>query len=112
MILGKRSVFIIACSIGTGSAQAGEAIEGRWADDPKNCSGGASFLVVDALSLRWGDAFCAVKTSYRVKDTWHIGASCSADGAISQIPIKLEVRGDRLLLDWASAPPQELRRCP
>jgi hypothetical protein len=100
------------CFIGLSSVQAGEAIEGRWATDPQNCGSGESLLVVDALSLRWRDAACAVKTSYRVKDSWHIGASCSADGATSNVPVKLELRGGRLLLDWAGAPPQEMHRCP
>ena len=112
MFIRNRAIFIILCSIGAGSVQAGEAIEGRWAADAQNCSSAASFLVVDALSLRWRDAACAVKTSYRLGDSWHIGASCWADGATSHVPIKLELRGDRLLLDWASAPPQELHRCP
>jgi hypothetical protein len=94
---------------------AGELFHGRWAADANACSseGAAqSILVVDTLSLRWREAACAVRTSYRVRDTWHIGARCWTDGVASDVPIKLQLNGDRLVLDWAGAPGEELRRCP
>jgi hypothetical protein len=94
---------------------AGEPFEGRWAADAQACRNeteAMSLLVVSSLSLRWREAACAVRTSYRVRDAWHIGARCWADGASANIPIKLERRGERLLLDWAGAPAEELRRCP
>jgi len=91
-------------------AAAGE-FDGRWAPDAQACAG-EKVLVVNALSLRWRDAACAVRNSYLVKDTWHIAARCWAGGATGNVPIKLELRGDRLVLDWAGAPGEELRRCP
>ena len=112
LIFRRQTLLLVLFSITTGSLDAGEAIEGRWAADPHYCGGGTSLLIVYAAALRWGDAACAVKRSYRVKDTWHIGASCPVDGAISDVPVRIELRGERLLLEWASAPPQELQRCP
>ena len=38
-------------------------------------------LVVTPLLLRWRDAACAVRTSYRVRDAWHVGAQCWGGGA-------------------------------
>ena len=91
-------------------AEAGE-FDGRWAADAQACAS-ETVLVVNMLSLRWREAACAVRTSYLVKDTWHIGARCWAGGATGNVPIKLELHGERLVLDWAGAPGEELRRCP
>jgi hypothetical protein len=112
MIFRNAAVLLLLGTIAMGSVQAGEAIQGRWAADPENCASEASLLIVEALSLRWRDAACTVKRSYRLKDSWHIGARCSTEGAAADVPLKLEMRGDRLLLEWASAPPRELSRCP
>ncbi len=94
---------------------AAEPFDGRWAADAQACgseNAATPFLVVNTLSLRWREAACAIKTSYRVRDSWHIGARCWADGATSNVPITLHIRGERLVLDWAGAPAEELRRCP
>jgi hypothetical protein len=91
-------------------ACAGE-FDGRWAADAQACAG-ETVLVVNMLSLRWREAACAVRTSYLVKDTWHIGARCWAGGATGNVAINLQLRGERLVLDWAGAPGEELRRCP
>ena len=96
-------------------ACAAESFDGRWAAHAQLCnseSSVVSLLVVDSLSLRWREAVCAIRTSYRVRDAWHIGARCWADGATSNVPIRLEIRRERLVLDWAGAPAQELTRCP
>jgi hypothetical protein len=96
-------------------AQAAEPFDGRWTADPSTCmreGDPTSPLVVTSLSVRWRESACAIKTSYRVGDAWHIGARCWAGGATSNVPIKLQLRGDRLVLDWAGAPAEELRRCP
>ena len=70
-------------------------------------------VVVNSLSLQWREAACVVRTSYRVRDAWHIGARCWGEGAISNVPIKLQMRGERLLLGWAGARgAKRLRRCP
>jgi hypothetical protein len=89
--------------------------DGRWAADVSVCAteeGATSPVVVTPVALRWGEAICAVRTSYRVKDIWHIGARCWAAGATSDVPIRLQMRGERLVLGWAGARPEELRRCP
>ena len=107
----RGAVALVASVILGVPAGAGE-FDGRWAADAQACAG-EKVLVVNTLSLRWRDAACAVRTSYRVKDTWHIAARCWADGATGNVPIKLELRsGERLVLDWAGAPGEELRRCP
>jgi hypothetical protein len=96
-------------------AHAGDTFEGRWAADVQSCASendAMPRLVVNSLSLRWREAACAIQRSYRVRDAWHIGARCWADGASANVPIKLELRGERLVLDWAGTPAQELRRCP
>jgi hypothetical protein len=96
-------------------ACAGGPFDGRWAADAQSCASeieATSVLVVNSLWLRWREAACAIKTSYRVRDAWHIGARCRAGGASANVPIKLETRGQRLVLDWAGAPAEELRRCP
>jgi hypothetical protein len=97
------------------SAPAAEPFDGRWAPAPQACAGAsaaASLLVIDSRALHWRDAACAVRTSYRVRGAWHIGARCWGEGAISEVPITLRVQGARLLLDWAGAPAEELWRCP
>jgi len=101
----------LACAAPAG---AGGPFDGRWAPDAQACrseNAEAPLLVVDSLSLRWREAACAIRTSYRVRDAWHIGARCWAGGATSNVPIKLELRGERLVLDWAGAPAAELKRC-
>jgi hypothetical protein len=96
-------------------AGAGEPFDGRWASDAQVCTSETEampLLVVNSLTLRWREAACAIRTSYRVRDAWHIGARCWADGASANVPIKLELRGGRLVLDWAGAPAEQLKRCP
>src|SRR5262245_34550726 len=91
--------------------------DGRWGADAKACegeSGAAARLVVDALALtlRWREAACVVRSSYRAGNAWYMSARCIADGASASVPITLSLRGERLALDWAGAPTEELRRCP
>jgi hypothetical protein len=90
-------------------ASADQSFAGRWAADPRACT---AALVVRTQSLHWRDSDCAIRTSYRVRDTWHIAARCFADGAVASVPVKLQRQGERLLVDWAGATPEELRRCP
>jgi hypothetical protein len=114
-----RAVAVIALAAGAlavaVSARAGAPFDGRWASEAGACSSeneAAPVLVVSPFLLRWRAAACVIGRSYLVGDAWNIGARCVADGATANVPIKLEVRGERLLLDWAGAPTQELRRCP
>jgi hypothetical protein len=112
-----RAAFAVAVAVLAFAvpARAGAPFDGRWAANVQACEGknGATpLLVVNSLSLRWRDAACTIRNSYRVRDAWHIGARCWAGGATGNVPIKLEMRGDRLMLDWAGGPVEELWRCP
>ena len=110
------SAVLVACVLAIATPTgAGEPFDGRWAADAQVCTSETEampLLVVNSLSLRWREAACAIRTTYRVRDAWHIGARCWADGASANVPIKLELRGDRLVLDWAGAPAEQLKRCP
>jgi hypothetical protein len=107
---------VLACALPAVSpALAAEPFDGRWAPDPSACAGGAttgSPLIVTSQALTWPGAACLVGSSYRVRDAWHIGARCWGEGVVSNVAIKLTMRGERLVLDWARARPEELRRCP
>jgi hypothetical protein len=112
-----RATAWAACVVvATGTpASAAEPFDGRWAPDTQACIGEravASPLVVNSLTLQWRDAACVMRTSYRVRGAWHIGARCWGEGVVSNVPITLRMRGEQLLLDWAGAPAEELRRCP
>jgi hypothetical protein len=103
------------CLVAITPVRAAEPFDGRWAADTQACvseSAATPLLVVNTQSLRWREAACAIRTSYRVRDAWHIGARCWADGVTGNVPITLAMRGERLLLDWPGAPAEELRRCP
>jgi len=109
-----RAAALAACVCAAAApARAAEPFDGRWAADARACTteSAASLLRVNALSLQWGDAACVVRTSYRVRDVWHIDARCWGEGAISSVPIALRMRGEHLLLRWAGAPAEELWRC-
>ena len=108
-----RAAVLAACvCAAVAPARAAEPFDGRWAPDAQACaSESAAALRVNALSLQWGDAACLVRTSYRVRDAWHIDARCWGEGAISSVPITLRMRGEHLLLRWARAPAEELWRC-
>ena len=107
---------LAACALAVATpAWANGPFDGRWAADVQACrseKAGTPLLIVNSLSLRWRDAACTIRNSYRVRDAWHIGARCWAGGATGKVPIKLELRGERLLLDWSGAPTEELKRCP
>jgi hypothetical protein len=107
---------IAACALAmAGLARAAEPFDGRWVADPAACASEQPAvwpLVVTSQWLTWPGAACMVGTSYRVQDAWHIGARCWGEGVVSNVPIRLRIRGDRLVLDWGRARAEELRRCP
>jgi hypothetical protein len=115
-VTGGAAAALIACTLVIAMpAWSAEPFEGRWAADAQACTDeGAvtSPLLVGPLTLTWCDGACVVRTSYRVRDSWHIGARCWGEGAISNVPITLRMRGAQLVLDWARAPAEALRRCP
>ena len=98
----------------SGPALAQGSFYGRWARDQAACSadGIMAPFAVTALTLQWPDTVCAVRRSYRVGDSWHIGAHCVGEGMASNVAIRLTMRGERLILQWPRSRPEELRRCP
>jgi hypothetical protein len=111
----RALVFTLLALAAVSPAWATGPFNGRWAADLQACHGEhgtPSLLVLTPFSLRWRQAACVVRTSYLVGDAWYITARCWADGAAANVPIKLHKRGELLVLDWAGAPPEELRRCP
>jgi hypothetical protein len=97
------------------AASAAAPFDGRWAADARACTDEGALaapVTVTVRSLSWPGAFCTVGTSYQVRDAVHISARCWGEGMVSSVPIKLQMRGDRLVLDWGRARPEEMRRCP
>lgn len=110
----KFCYFVFALTVAT-PTPAAEPFDGRWALDLSACTDNwalASPVTVTSLAVSWPGAFCAVGTSYLVRDVWHVSARCWGDDIVSNVPIKLQMRGDRLVLHWGSTRPEELRRCP
>jgi hypothetical protein len=106
---------LAGCALLAATAAVAGPFDGRWGADALACeseNGVGARLLVEALSLRWREAACVVRSSYRVGDSWYISARCIANGATASVPITLTLRGERLQLDWAGAPAEELRRCP
>ena len=116
MTAARATAWAACVVVATGMpASAAEPFDGRWAPDAQACIGEsavASPLVVNSFTLQWRDAACVVRTSYRVRGAWHIGARCWGEGVVSNVLITLRMRGEQLLLDWAGSPAEELRRCP
>jgi hypothetical protein len=102
-------LIMLVVGASTFTAAAG-TFEGRWAAKAGSCAEDVD-LVVSPRMLRWRETACVIRTSYLVRKAWHIGARCWAEGVSAEIPIKLQLRDDRLVFDWASAPQKELQRC-
>jgi hypothetical protein len=96
------------------AASAAEPWIGRWAADVGSCSGagGIGPLLVTQNAIEWPAARCTVQRSYKVGNAWYVSGRCSGDGVVSMVPMRLQMRGDRLVFDWGRARPEELRRCP
>jgi hypothetical protein len=113
---GTRALAVAAWALLCATpALAADPFSGRWASDPRACTDEGALvapLTVAPLWLAWPGAACMVRTSYRLRDAWHMSARCFGEGAISEVAIRLQMRGERLVLDWAKARPEELRRCP
>jgi hypothetical protein len=109
-----RALLLAMLALGaTTPESAAETFEGRWAAEVRSCDGEAGLLlVVGPRMLRWRETVCVIRTSYLVGKVWHIGARCWGEGLSADVPIKLQLRDDRLFLDWARAPQKELQRCP
>ena len=110
----RRSV-LAACVIGAAavsSASATEAFIGRWAAKPEVCSvrGGDnaanSALVATDTSLWWFDGYCRIGKMYKAKAVY-VEARCEG----KDVPVTLDVEGNRMRVTWGRAKPQELKRC-
>jgi hypothetical protein len=110
----RQTAAVVCAGVAT-SALAAASFDGRWTADMRACTDEGAItspVAISSLSLAWPGAFCAIGTSYRVRDVWHISAKCWGEGMVSNVPIRLQIRDERLVLDWAKARPEELRRCP
>jgi hypothetical protein len=110
-----RAGALIAGTLLVAPALAGAPFDGRWAADLAACTGEGALVspvTVTPLSVSWPGGFCAVGTSYLVRDVWHVGARCWGEGSPATVPIRLQMRADRLVFEWGRAQPEELRRCP
>ena len=107
----KRAVAAACALLVAAPALAQTSFYGRWARDQAACSadGIMAPFAVTALTLQWPDTVCAVRRSYRVGDSWHIGAHCP--DTASDVPVTLQLERDRLRVLWGGAT-AEFRRCP
>ena len=87
-----RELVLVVCARWRTPALAAGTFYGRWALNRAACAQDAVTgpLVVSAQALQWPDTVCRVRTSYRVGDTWHIGARCP--DAASDVPVGLQPR--------------------
>jgi hypothetical protein len=98
------------------SASATEVVDGRWALAPYACDGELftrpeTPLLVQKLSIRWFSFDCTVVSSYKLNETLFLQARCRSEGRVSEIPVMLEPRGDKLRVGWNREPIQEMQRC-
>src|SRR5262245_7814827 len=109
--MGLTIGFVLA----TTSAHAADPWIGRWAVDEQSCRGtqnGIWPVLITERALQWPAALCTVNTSYRVGNAWYVSGRCWGEGVVSMIPMRLQMRGERLAFDWGLARTEELRRCP
>ena len=94
----RGKLVLAACAaLIAGPAPAAESFYGRWAVDPAACAAGGTVMAplqVTPLALQWPDTVCRVQRSYRVGDSWHIGARCP--DVASDVAVTLQLQGERL----------------
>jgi hypothetical protein len=86
---------------------------GRWVASLAHCDNESAVmgpLVITPQSLQWPDTVCALRSSYRVGNLTHLALRCR--DAATDLPAKLQMRGDRLVLDWGGLIVDNLHRCP
>ena len=112
----RGAILVVIAFLAVPCAAATDPWLGRWANDIRACESAEhsvdEALIVTPNSLKWPQTLCTVALSYKLRDSWHISARCWGEGHVSTLPITLRMNGKRLLLDWARAPTEELRRCP
>ena len=95
-------------------AFASEAFVGRWAMKPEVCSarGGetpeSTALVATDKSLWWYDGYCSIGKMYKTKAVY-VQAHCWNKG---DVPVTLDVTGDRMKITWNRGKTEDLHRCP
>jgi hypothetical protein len=105
----KRLVALILLLCAT-PAFADEPQFGRWAVDPQHCASDtkAGPLVVTPRSVSLASETCTFGKMYKADRGLYIEGRCSTG---ARHPISLEMKGERLVVRWASEPRQEMRRC-
>jgi hypothetical protein len=97
------------------SALALEPFVGRWAVTAEICAarGGdsarTSALVATDSSLWWFAGYCRIGKMYKLGKAVYVQAHCAGKG---DVPVTLDMRGDRLRVTWDRGKVEELRRCP
>jgi hypothetical protein len=108
------SAAMVVSALGTSPAPAAEAFVGRWAVKPEVCAvrGGetpeTAALVATDKSLWWFDGYCSIGKMYKAKAVY-VQAHCWSKG---DVPVTLDVQGDRMKVTWNRAKTEEMRRCP
>jgi hypothetical protein len=103
-------------AIGSAGLTDTEMTNGRWALVPEACDGERftrpeTPLLVDFMTLRWFSFNCEVVSSYKVRQTRFLQAKCNSEGRVTEIPVMLEARGERLRVGWNREPIREMQRC-
>jgi hypothetical protein len=108
------SAVTVLSALVTSSARTAEAFVGRWAVRPEVCGarGGetpeTAVLVATDNSLWWFDGYCSIGKMYKAKAVY-VQAHCWSKG---DVPVTLDVQGDRMKVTWNRAKTEEMRRCP
>jgi hypothetical protein len=108
------SAVTVSSALATPGALASEAFVGRWAVKPEVCAvrGGetpvTAALVATATSLWWFDGYCSIGKMYKTKAVY-VQAHCGPKG---DVPVTLDVQGDRMKVSWNRAKTEVLQRCP
>jgi hypothetical protein len=115
---GRRiaAAVLLAASIADVTLAQTELSNGRWALAPYACDGELftrpdTPLLVTNMTLRWFSFNCEVVSSYLVRQTRFLQAKCNSEGKVTEIPVMLEPRGDRLRVGWNRERIQEMVRC-
>jgi hypothetical protein len=69
-------------------------------------------LIIRAKTMEWFVARCIYRGAAKSGNRWHINARCSAEGVTEPTPIVLQMKGERLVVQWdRGGKPQEMQRC-
>jgi hypothetical protein len=114
LVGGMVSAVAVSSALATPGALAAEAFVGRWAVKSEVCAvrGGetpaTAALVATATSLWWFDGYCSIGKMYKTKAVY-VQVHCGPKG---DVPVTLDVQGDRMKVSWNRAKTEVLQRCP